>query len=282
MAYTPIPAGTPNWDVPVNAAFTNQDERIEINSQDITNLGSTVSGLGGQVATNTADIATNTADIATNTADIGTNAANIATNTADIDAIEVVNGDQWFEITVNRDNTNALRNGQWTPQNQNLIAWSMDPSQAANTLLLSSGTIIFVGLQIAASVAVNNVVLLVNNAGATLTAGQNLVGLYDAAGNRGGISADQSANWLRSGIKTIPLLATANLTPGVYYVAVLSNGTTPITTVRETNLSVGAINVGLTAATARVAELAGQTTLPATVTPGSRSLGNSSMWIAIS
>lgn len=261
MAYTPIPAGTPNWDVPVNAAFTNQDERIDINAQDITNLGSTVSGIGSQVATNT---------------------GNIATNASDIDAIEIVNGDQWFEITNNRDGVRALRNGQWTPEDQNLIAWSMDPSQAANTLPLVSGTIIFIGLQIAADVAVNNVVLLVNTAGSGLTAGQNLVGIYDAAGNRVGISADQSADWTTNGIKTIPLTATADLTAGVHYVAVLSNGTTPITSSRETNLSLGSINVGLTAATARIAELAGQTTLPATVTPGSRSLGNSSMWIALS
>ena len=28
MTYTPIPQGTPNWDVPVNAAFTDQDSRI--------------------------------------------------------------------------------------------------------------------------------------------------------------------------------------------------------------------------------------------------------------
>lgn len=28
MTYTPIPAGTPDWDVPVNAAFTSQDQRI--------------------------------------------------------------------------------------------------------------------------------------------------------------------------------------------------------------------------------------------------------------
>ncbi|MFC8490717.1 hypothetical protein ACFUJU_07905 [Streptomyces sp. NPDC057235] len=28
MTYTPIPAGTPGWDVPVNAALTDQDSRI--------------------------------------------------------------------------------------------------------------------------------------------------------------------------------------------------------------------------------------------------------------
>ncbi len=282
MAFTPIPKGTENWDVPVNAAFTDQDERIDVNAQQISNVSSTVSGLSGQVSTNTADILTNTGNIATNSADIATNAGNIATNTADIDAIEIVNNDQWFEITNNRNGVVALHNGQWTPQDQGLVAWSMDPSQAANTLPMASGTIIFAGLQIAANVTVNNVIIMVNNAGVTLTANQNLVGIYDAAGNRVGVSADQSANWTSSGIKTIPLLAPANLTPGVYYVATLSVGATPITTVRETNLSVGGINVGLTAATARVAELAGQTTLPATVTPGSRSLGNSSMWVGLS
>lgn len=261
MAYTPIPAGTTNWDVPVNAAFTDQDDRIEINASSISSLGSTVSGLAGQVSTNT---------------------GNIATNAADIDAIEIVNNDQWFEITNNRNASNALRNGQWTPQNQGLIAWSMDPSQAANPLALPGGSIIFIGLQIAANVTANNIVLPIGTAGATLTADQNLVGLYDAAGNRVAISADQSANWLSNGIKTIPFLVPADLTPGVYYAAVLSVGTTPITITRETNLAIGTINVGLTAATARVAELAGQTTLPASVTPSSRTLFTSSPWIAIS
>ena len=233
MTYTPIPAGTQNWDVPVNAAFTDQDGRIAVNE-------------------------------------------------GDINAIEIVNNTQSSDIATLQGETSALRNGQWTPQNQNLIAWTMDPSQAANTFLAVSGTIFFIGLQISVSVTVNNMVVLVNNAGSGLTAGQNLVGIYDAAGNLLGVSADQSTDWLSSGIKVVPLLTPVNLTPGVYYVALLSNGTTPITTVRETNLSVGSINVGLTAATARIAELAGQTTLPATVTPASRSLGNSSLWAALS
>ncbi len=35
MTYTPIPAGTQNWDVPVNAAFVDQDARITTNASDI-------------------------------------------------------------------------------------------------------------------------------------------------------------------------------------------------------------------------------------------------------
>ena len=53
MAYTPIPKGTSDWDVPVNAAFVDQDDRIS--------------------------------------------------------AADVVNGQQWFEITTNRDDITALQ-----------------------------------------------------------------------------------------------------------------------------------------------------------------------------
>ncbi len=35
MTYTPIPRGTEDWDVPVNAAFTDQDSRITNNTGDI-------------------------------------------------------------------------------------------------------------------------------------------------------------------------------------------------------------------------------------------------------
>lgn len=38
MTYTPIPAGTLNWDVPVNAAFVDQDTRITSNASRSTTL----------------------------------------------------------------------------------------------------------------------------------------------------------------------------------------------------------------------------------------------------
>lgn len=45
MTYTPIPAGTQNWDVPVNAAFTNQDAAITANADAINQLGVRTSSL---------------------------------------------------------------------------------------------------------------------------------------------------------------------------------------------------------------------------------------------
>lgn len=50
MTYTPIPRGTLDWDVPVNAAFVDQDTRITTNTADNVTQA-------GQIATNTADIA---------------------------------------------------------------------------------------------------------------------------------------------------------------------------------------------------------------------------------
>jgi hypothetical protein len=57
VTYTPIPHGAPDWDVPVNSAFSDQDARIDTNAGNISTISL-------QVTTNTANIATNTTDIA--------------------------------------------------------------------------------------------------------------------------------------------------------------------------------------------------------------------------
>lgn len=45
MSFTPIAKDSLDWDVPVNAAFTSQDSRIDVNAANITALTSTVVGL---------------------------------------------------------------------------------------------------------------------------------------------------------------------------------------------------------------------------------------------
>jgi hypothetical protein len=44
MSYTPIPHGTPDWDVPVNSAFTDQDGRIAANEAAIAASQSVIDG----------------------------------------------------------------------------------------------------------------------------------------------------------------------------------------------------------------------------------------------
>lgn len=50
MTYTPIAPGTPSWDVPVNAAFTDQDGRITANSSSITGLQTATGNLAWQAS----------------------------------------------------------------------------------------------------------------------------------------------------------------------------------------------------------------------------------------
>lgn len=84
MTFVPIPKGTVDWDVPVNAEFTDLDSR-----QTVTEATD---------AAQNVNIATNTANIATNTANIATNTANIATNTTDI-AARLVKANNLSDLT---------------------------------------------------------------------------------------------------------------------------------------------------------------------------------------
>lgn len=270
MTYTPIPAGTPDWDVPVNAAFVDQDTRITDNTANISTQATQIANLQANDVTQDADIDALQTLTATHTSQIATNTSNIATNTSNITTLQTQSA--------------QVRNGHWLPSDQGMVAWNYDPSEAANTQLLVSGTVYHIGLMIRAATTFSNVIVPVSTAGATLTAGQNLAGLYDSAGNRVATSADQSGNWTTPGVKTVPMVgAPIALSPGLYYVAILSNGTTPITILRESNITgASLINFNLTTATARNAELAGQTSLPASLTLSTRSFSTLSTWGGIS
>jgi len=227
VTYTPIPKGTDSWDVPVNAAFVDQDTRI---------------------TANTASITSNSANIAT-----------LQTQSAQV------------------------RNASWLPSDYGLISWSMDPSQGANSQVLTSGTLVMIGFKVRSAASLTNVNIVVSTAGAALTVGQNLVGVYDSAGTLVAQSASQEANWTSTGHKQIAMIGGPYpLAAGTYYVAILSNGGTPISIPRETSLSSNIVNLNLSVANARSANLAGQTTLPASITPGSRAFDMNSYWAAIS
>lgn len=52
MSFTPIARDSLDWDVPVNAAFTNQDSRIDVNAANIATNTSNISSLSGTVTSN--------------------------------------------------------------------------------------------------------------------------------------------------------------------------------------------------------------------------------------
>lgn len=284
MTYTPIPAGTPDWDVPVNAAFTDQDTRITANAAAIGTNDSQIAALQLNDAAQDAAIAGLEANDVIQDGDIATLQANDAVQDTDIDNLQTLTTTHTSQISTLQTQSAQVRNGNWLPSDQGMVAWSYDPSEAANNQTLTSGTVVYVALPIREATSFTNIVVPISVAGATLTAGQNLVGLYNSAGTRVAVSADQAANWTTTGVKTVPMVgAPIALSPGMYFLAYLSVGTTPITILRESNITnANLINYNLTTATARVSELAGQTSLTSTVTLSSRTLSLLSTWAGIS
>lgn len=151
------------------------------------------------------------------------------------------------------------------PLLNNMVTWTMDPAFCAASNTPTSGSLSLNRVYVNHLSTISNLYLSVLTAGSGLTAGQNLVGVYDANGNRVGISADQTTAWGTTGNKTASLTMTGALEPGVYYLAFLSVGTT--TPKLYGGGAVNAVqNLGFSATPARFMSLAGQTTLPSTVT----------------
>jgi len=163
------------------------------------------------------------------------------------------------------------------------ISWTFDPATDLNSSILVSGTVNMAKVWVRQPTTINNVTLSIVTAGSGLTAAQNLAGLYDAAGNRVGVTVDQTAAWASTGLKDMPLTVPYVAAAGAYYVAFLSNGTTPPAFARGSNLAAATtVNLGLTATTARftTGPLA-QTSLPTTVTMGSRTADARAWWAAV-
>ncbi|MFD5107128.1 hypothetical protein [Streptomyces cinereoruber] len=216
MMYSPISAGTPSWDVPLNAALTDQDSRI----------------------------------------------------TTAVDRIGA-----------------AEAKLDYNPTDQGLISWTFDPATNITAQsALTSGQLYMVRLAVRSAATVSTVVVPVGTAGSSLTAGQSLVGLYSPTGTLLAQSADQSANWTSTGVKSVSLTSPASVTAGYYVVGVMSNGGTPPSLFRGSNASIGATfpNIGLSAENSRFATHgAGLTALPSSVSMASRTPTTGAVWVGL-
>lgn len=170
--------------------------------------------------------------------------------------------------------------GEWQPTDHGLNAWAFDPSLVANSTVATSGTLYLTRLPVRAAVTVTSLWWAVVTAGATPTAGQNWVGLYDSTGNRL-VQAGVDGAVTSTGPKQTAVTATA-LTPGYVWLAFLFNG--------ATNPAVGAAsnfvtipNMNLSGASLRWAvNGTGRTALPTSITPGSNTTtGSNNYWAAI-
>jgi hypothetical protein len=173
----------------------------------------------------------------------------------------------------------------FTPADHGLITWTQDPATlGADVDTTATGTIYLMKVKIVnRATVVTNVHIAIGTAGTGLTSGQNLVGLYDSSGTRLAVSADQTTAYGTAGLKTIPLTAAQTLAVGSYYIAFLSNGSTPPKLLRGHSFSASGLNANLTTGAARFLNTAnGQTTLPASITLSAQSTQAVARWAGLS
>lgn len=175
--------------------------------------------------------------------------------------------------------------GDPQPGDHGLAAWTFDPASCQPTAAsLATGTLALSRIYLRATKALSAIWYGVAGAGASLTSGQCLLGIYDSTGTLKGSTVDQSTAMTTTGVKSAALTSSTTLVPGSYWVAFLCNGTTPPQMARGTNALLGLTNVNLSTSAYRFASYGtGLTALPNSITPGN--VGNvtqGTMWAAIS
>lgn len=170
------------------------------------------------------------------------------------------------------------------PVDHNRIAWTFDPASNSGSSTIATGTPFMSKVWVREPTTLSTVGVSITTAGVALTAGQNFLGIYNAAGTRIAVSADQTAAWAGTGFIEAAMTAPVAVTPGAYFLTILANGTTSPNFARGAVAGSGAstINFGLTATTGRYATgPAAQTSLPASITMASRTLSAISMWSVV-
>lgn len=189
----------------------------------------------------------------------------ITTNASGISTLTTTTGTHTTQISALQTVTGSLER---QPHERGYLTWTQQPesTQSVGTAP-PSGAMRLQRHKLRTGTTITNLHVAVLTVGATLTAGQNLAGIYDTAGNLLAQTGDQSVAWTSLGLKTMALTSPLVLPAGDFYVGLLSVGTTPPAFARGHDNSSSFIN-GLTASGQHlyISHGAGLTALPATVT----------------
>lgn len=182
------------------------------------------------------------------------------------------------------------------PGDQGLLAWTYDPTQAGHVTAQSSGgvagRITLTRILLRKPTTVTNLWFGLSGVDTGATLSNCYLGLYDTTGALKGVTADLSSQLVIAGNAkslSFPLTSPVTLAPGVYYVALLLNGTwtTNSFTLKCSGAGVS-VNAGLSAPALRYANLlTAQTSLPSTLNMASQTTtiittGWGSQWYGIS
>lgn len=163
------------------------------------------------------------------------------------------------------------------PADHGLAAWSFDPAVATNGATVTNGTVYLSALFISRSFTATKLLWGINTAGVTPTASQNFVGLYNSSGTRlASVGVDARVTATGCFTETI----SQAVTPGLYWVGFVFNAATPPQLYRSSGLADSLCNAGISAAASRRYAINGtsQTSLPASITPGSNAASAGVAW----
>lgn len=160
------------------------------------------------------------------------------------------------------------------------LAWNYPPFSANTSATAGvAGTVYVARLPVPVSGNISNLYVAVGTPGAAMVAGQNFAALYSSTGALLQTTADQSAVWNSSGLKTMAIPTTPITSAFVYFAWFANAGTMP----RFTAGANGAIvNGGLTGANALWASTSDTlrtTTMPANL--GAFTAFPAAPWVAV-
>lgn len=183
--------------------------------------------------------------------------------------------------------TVATYGNTWTASDHGFISWAFDPACSTTSgTTLSVGYIYLVQIILRNAATISKVAVMLGSAGATLTSGQCLAGLYTTAGTRVALTGDMSTTWNSAGYKAMSLTASYSAAAGKYYVALLMNGTTSPTFACGSTLGANFTpgNSGLSASNYRFCRSAtnGNTSLATSVTLSGYTADANNVWVAVS
>jgi hypothetical protein len=169
-----------------------------------------------------------------------------------------------------------------------LLAWTFDPANVANGVQTSAGVLYTAKVTLRSAATISKLWVIVTTAGATLTADQNFLALYNSAGTRVGVTASQHTAFASAQILGADLTTPYAASAGAYYVGILSNGSTQPTFLSGTVLNKSSSSVGNAGMAAADGYRYGFTGSSQTATPSSITVGSidpnlsATFWAAVS
>lgn len=162
--------------------------------------------------------------------------------------------------------TSKRRSDVWDVSDNGFLAGTVRIPDIATSSVPTLGTIYFNKFVLRRSTRISNIWFNITAPGATPTAGQSFLGIYDASGNLlQKINVD--ANVAGSNAQTVALSPALTLPAGTYYIAMLWNAVTAPTIHRITLATNATANMNLAATQKAYGTIAAQTDLPATTDP---------------